>query len=783
MTVLGSHDIELDHLVADALYGADDGKGNSRRPIPEETWMKGTRDEQREPVASASRRELDGQLLTAGDRLRLHQLMTLEQLEKAIAAPEQERTEQSSQLASMPARWELTRGIELYHWQKECIEQWLKKGKGIIKVVTGLGKTILALAIAERLQREVDPELRVVIVVPTIVLMNQWYTEIVERSNLPREFVGRLGGGHQDDLSTRRVLICVLPSASQKLPGMVRKANIKEHLLLVVDECHRAGATEAKKVLNTPRRWSLGLSATPEREDEEEEADGFENTVLGRKLGTVVYEMTLAQALELGLLPPFVIKHYALPLTAAERLRYEQLSRQIADAEAELRSLAPHGKTSGAGFFRWLRGGAMRSEAGPLAGRYLALLDKRLNLLFGMEARRKAVLKILEKELTDDPQRRAILFHESIDEVNKLFVEMQARGLPVVAEHSKLPDGLREGGIWLFRKGIAKVIVSAKALIEGFNVPEADLGVIVASSKSVRQRIQSLGRLLRKYRDPHGQEKASVIHVLYAKDTVDETIYEKVDWEEITGLEANEFYEWDVESEPLKVDGPPRRPLPSDTAVDATSLASGDEYPGRYEGDEFSCDTAGNVYDSSGKPVVVPEGLVQKIREIKGSFGRFRVTPRQRHVLVRVPAPQGDSATVYVTTLSEPLRRPERRRQMPPPQQWAAEAKPGDEYPYEGVEVREELAFGRKRGGVIKKRVRGGELYARTSRDAQNQESGKEADRLLEIWRNLHREDPDVVITKFQINAHGHAVYRAKGRLRFLAALRAPLEFPESHTG
>ncbi|MGZ6617935.1 MAG: DEAD/DEAH box helicase family protein [Solirubrobacteraceae bacterium] len=61
--------------------------------------------------------------------------------------------------------------------------------RGTIKVVTGAGKTLLALAIAERLQRE-DPDLRAAVVVPTIVLMEQWYATLRERSNLPDGSVG-----------------------------------------------------------------------------------------------------------------------------------------------------------------------------------------------------------------------------------------------------------------------------------------------------------------------------------------------------------------------------------------------------------------------------------------------------------------------------------------------------------------------------------------------------------------------------------------------------------------
>ena len=93
-------------------------------------------------------------------------------------------------------------------------------------------------------------------------------------------------------------------------------------------------------------------------------------------------------------------------------------------------------------------------------------------------------------------------------------------------------------------------------------MPAVDVGIIVASSGSVRQRIQSLGRMLRRHRGPSGEEKTSCIHVLYAADSSEESIYAKLDWDETTGVDRNKFYLWDLDNEPRSQDGPPRTPLP-----------------------------------------------------------------------------------------------------------------------------------------------------------------------------------------------------------------------------
>ena len=67
----------------------------------------------------------------------------------------------------------------------------------------------------------------------------------------------------------------------------------------------------------------------------------------------------------------------------------------------------------------------------------------------------------------------------------RIFEVLRNAGFAVVAEHSEFPDQLRADSLRLFRRGTAQVIVSARSLIEGFNVPSADIGIVVAASSSV----------------------------------------------------------------------------------------------------------------------------------------------------------------------------------------------------------------------------------------------------------------------------------------------------------
>ncbi len=480
--------------------------------------------------------------LSPQEQLLLHQLLQkrfwAEDSSTEPPVPREQSPRSSPRVAS-PPRWELTKELTLHDWQQRCIEAWFANGKrGVIKVVTGAGKTILALAIAERLQHTDTPDLRVAIVVPTIVLMDQWHEELLRRSNLPLESIGLSGGGFQHRFSDGyRILICVLNSAAKKLPLDVQRAGVAENLLLVVDECHRAGAAEMRRLFDTKRASSLGLSATPERDsdpidvleaeglsgDDNGSARPFEDTLLGHELGKVVFEMNYAEAIRLGVLPPFQIAHYGLSLSPEERSKYEALSREI----QEIRSALERPNRRGLGLIRWCRSSAGRQN--PKAIRLLTLTTERKRLLYRMRARAEAVLRIMRNTFDANPETKAILFHESVDEVMRLFETLRVAGYPVVAEHSRFSDPLRAESIRLFRDGPAKVIVSARSLIEGFNVPSADLGIVVAASSSIRQRVQTLGRLLRRVDDQEGRPKQALLCVLYASETVDELIYEKTE--------------------------------------------------------------------------------------------------------------------------------------------------------------------------------------------------------------------------------------------------------------
>ena len=695
------------------------------------------------------------------------------------------------QTLAIPDKWELTKGVKLYPWQDEALRRWFNEGKkGTFKIVTGGGKTVLALAAIERVQNNEVPDLKVAILVPTIVLMCQWYDEILEKSNIPAHFVGRLGGGYQDSFSNGKViLICVLASASKKLPSLVSNSGIGSKLFLIVDECHRAGAEEMKKIFDVPRAFVMGLSATPEREDEIDEEGvwiNYEETTLGKNLGRVLMELTYEDALEYGLIPPFTIKHYGLPLTPKEQIEYDDLTRSIRDTKSALQEYESRSRLQGSAFYAWAQKLSRqdRGDLSSLAKRYVADLAKRKMLLYRMENRRKAVLKLLNQELERNPEGRILLFHESIEEANLLFAMLFKEGYPVLLEHSDLQDTLRAKIIDAFRHGICKILVSVKSLIEGFNVPAVDVGIIVASSSAVRQRIQSMGRVMRVYKSESGKEKTSLIHILYARNTVDEEIYGKYNWEKLTGLKRNLYYYWDVDKEPIEIEGPPKLPPISELDVNESILKPGVEYPGEYEGIDFTCDSSLNIKDMNGNYIAGYSKLAEAIFKIKGSAGRFKITPRKHFVLVQKKI-HDDWVVFYVEKLSEiPMARKNSKNivsvsvDKAKVGEWLQTASPGIKYPFQDVPLTQvNWNFSFKRNGVIVKKIKNGEVYARVGDKAQDKNKGYEAEKLIKIIKELKNKGENV--TRLELNELNHVLYIKNGEQYFIMALCHGLEFPD----
>ena len=543
------------------------------------------------------------------------------------------------------------RGPELAAWQLEAVDAWLtgdSRGprRGTLEIFTGGGKTLLAI----NAFCVVKPA-RLAVVVPTQALQDQWVEELLKQTDLRPDEIGRIGGGRDDDWRGHRVLVAVLNSAASKLPELC--AGRGSDTMLVVDECHRAGAPRWSRVLTTEAAARLGLSATPDREelDETGELVDYDQQVLGRELGEVVFSFDLRRARSLGWLPDYTIHHHGIELSAAERREYDRVTRLVDDLADQLRSTGNE-----PGRARMLMG---RSDAtGQAAAGYVGATAKRKDLLYRAQERERVATAVIAGCFADNADRRVLVFHERVAQASELHERLTGT-LPVVSvlENSTLSKSERREALDLFASGQAAVLVSVKSLVEGLNVPAADVGISVASSSSVRQRVQSLGRVLRRTFD--GEIKTAEMHVVYVAGTVDELIYAKEDWSDLTGEAANRYHRWAFSAaEPTDVADPPRTPQAGEDAE--WQRLQGESLPQRWLGVlpalDFSVNTRGTVTLPDGRVATDGQGVGALVASLRGSSGgRFKVTPRNRLVLV-FHSPDGSPSVPWlVGKLDEPF--------------------------------------------------------------------------------------------------------------------------------
>jgi superfamily II DNA or RNA helicase len=199
----------------------------------------------------------------------------------------------------------------LYAWQREALKDWESAGcTGVVEAVTGAGKTRVGLVAAtEELLRGG----KVLVLVPTLELLRQWYEKLLECA--PRARVNRLGGGHRANFRSSDVIVATLNSARDRDLFPPRGEG-----LLIADECHRNGSERNKDSLDErfPRR--LGLSATYARND-----DGNADW-LDPYFGGVCFRLGYERALRDGVIAHFTAALIGVRFSATEREEYDDYS-------------------------------------------------------------------------------------------------------------------------------------------------------------------------------------------------------------------------------------------------------------------------------------------------------------------------------------------------------------------------------------------------------------------------------------------------------------------------
>lgn len=412
-------------------------------------------------------------------------------------------------------------------YQKIAFENWKNnKQKGLFAMATGTGKTITSLnCLFEIYQRK--GYYKAMIFVPTITLVNQWeqecrkfrfsnITKVYSKNLTWRDEVERILFNEKyktdKEPEVSYIIISTYASYAREKVFNVLNGFDKKRLLLIADECHNMGSGSlVKRLKDIPYLRRIGLSATPERQFDDEG-----NEKLRKFFGSeesYTYEYSMEEAINKGVLCKYMYYPHLVQLTQEEMDAYVELTDRIAK------------------YFNFDKG-----RFDDIDDKLKMLLLARKRIVHKAERKLNVFKNIIEKRYQTKGNLKYTLVYvpegnmpdyigsnddfdrsEDIGDDNDAehLINQYTQVVTEVDDHvtvRKFVSGQknREEILSDFADGKLQVLTSMKCLDEGVDVPRSELAIFCSSTGNPHQFIQRRGRVLR----THPDKKMAELHDL-----------------------------------------------------------------------------------------------------------------------------------------------------------------------------------------------------------------------------------------------------------------------------
>lgn len=389
--------------------------------------------------------------------------------------------------------------LELRDYQKQAIQNWVAKDcKGMLKMATGSGKTITALAAAQILQNK-GVFKALIVVCPYKHLVEQWKKEAEKfnfrpilayenKNHWTKAIDSELGLVNQYD----EFFLCVITTnvTFSLPPFQARISGFPNNTVIVCDEVHNMGAKHLSRSLPDSIPYRLGLSATPERWFDDEGTDSLTDY-----FGAVVKpEFTLKDALDSGALTKYKYFPILVELTEIESQKYLELSEKIAQRASRV------GNDNDDDGLKHLR-----IERSRLISKAENKMDALRELMASKANESHFLFYCGDSSIEDD--EGALVRH--VEGVARELNENLHFKVATFTSEDDIEERIHLGE--RLHTGELQGLVAIRCLDEGVDIPSVRNAVILASSTNPRQFIQRRGRILRK---SHGKSFANIYDMI-----------------------------------------------------------------------------------------------------------------------------------------------------------------------------------------------------------------------------------------------------------------------------
>ena len=216
--------------------------------------------------------------------------------------------------------------------QDKAVSCFMEKEHGILAMATGTGKTVTAMKIINKLFEE-NKIRRVVITMFGNDLLDQWAKQT--RDNYKNKQIYYQYESHKDlnkfIMHPDNAILLISRDAGNlsKLLNLLGRmpGDYKNDTLFIFDEVHGAGSNSFVENLSgriSPYRYRLGLSATPEREYDDEG-----NNFIQTEIGEIIFTFSLEDAIRKGILCEFDYIPLPYILTEEEKAKKKKSSQRL----------------------------------------------------------------------------------------------------------------------------------------------------------------------------------------------------------------------------------------------------------------------------------------------------------------------------------------------------------------------------------------------------------------------------------------------------------------------